>query len=411
MVTSLKGISNVRGLAALYTSTFLSGAWAMILPAIPVLSAQFAVSPGTAAQIVTAFGIGRFVGTATGGVVIDRMGSRAALVGGPFVGGVASLLAVRAPWLSMILALVFVMGVGDSWWSSGREVAGIDLARKNQRGRVLSSLYGTNNVGLAICPLFGGLLTDLWSFRAVFVAYAFAAAAAVFLAFKVPESPIPFSSNTETAGIKGWGLASQRDRLRGLRELYRQIRRDLRSTYLVLVLATFAAYSQRVTVQSMLPLYAGSYLKLSPTDVGLLFTISGIFVFGMIVPAGIIMDRVGRKWATVPSTGIPAIAFVVIPFTDSFIQLAVLVSFTGLSNGLSLGSVATSTYDVVPAHARGRLQAVRRTVAEIGGVLAPLLGGYLANTFNPGVPFLVYAPVLVLSATLLALIGRETLER
>ena len=161
----------------------------------------------------------------------------------------------------------------------------------------------------------------------------------------------------------------------------------------------------------MLPLYAGNYLKLSPTDVGLLFTISGIFVFAMIVPAGFIMDRVGRKWATVPSTGIPALAFVIIPFTDSFMQLAVLVSVTGLSNGLSLGSVATSTYDVVPAHARGRLQAVRRTIAEIGGAFTPLLGGYLANTYNPGVPFLIYAPVLVLSATLLALIGRETLER
>jgi hypothetical protein len=33
------------------------------------------------------------------------------------------------------------------------------------------------------------------------------------------------------------------------------------------------------------------------------------------------------------------------------------------------------------------------------------LGGYLANTFNPGVPFLVYAPLLVFSAALLAMVG------
>ena len=85
--------------------------------------------------------------------------------------------------------------------------------------------------------------------------------------------------------------------------------------------------------------------------------------------------------------------------------------FLGIANGLSLGSLATSTYDVVPAHARGRLQAARRTVAEIGGVAAPLFGGYLADTFNPGVPFLVYAPLLILSAVLLALVGRETLAR
>jgi hypothetical protein len=57
------------------------------------------------------------------------------------------------------------------------------------------------------------------------------------------------------------------------------------------------------------------------------------------------------------------------------------------------------------------LQAARRTVAEIGAVSAPLLGGFLADAFNPGLPFLVYSPLLVLSAVLLALIGRETLKR
>jgi MFS family permease len=50
-------------------------------------------------------------------------------------------------------------------------------------------------------------------------------------------------------------------------------------------------------------------------------------------------------------------------------------------------------------------------VAEIGGVAGPLFGGYLADSFNPGVPFLVYAPLLILSALLLAAVGRETLVR
>jgi MFS family permease len=131
----------------------------------------------------------------------------------------------------------------------------------------------------------------------------------------------------------------------------------------------------------------------------------------MILPAGFVIDKIGRKWATVPSTGIPAIAFLLIPFSNSFFELAILLIFLGISNGLSLGSLATSTYDVVPANARGRLQAARRTIAELGGVSAPLLGGFLADKFNPGVPFLAYAPLLILSAVLLALIGRETLQK
>jgi hypothetical protein len=40
-----------------------------------------------------------------------------------------------------------------------------------------------------------------------------------------------------------------------------------------------------------------------------------------------------------------------------------------------------------------------------------LFGGYLANTFNLGVPFPVYAPLVIISATLLAVVGKETLQR
>jgi hypothetical protein len=35
----------------------------------------------------------------------------------------------------------------------------------------------------------------------------------------------------------------------------------------------------------------------------------------------------------------------------------------------------------------------------------------MANAYNPGVPFLLYAPLLILSGTLLAAIGKETLRR
>ena len=200
-------------------------------------------------------------------------------------------------------------------------------------------------------------------------------------------------------------------RLRGIRNLYREIQSDLRPTYCALVFATLANQSQRVIVQSMLPLYAAYYMQLSPTQVGMLFTISGVIVFVMIVPAGFLMDRVGRKWCTVPSTGIPALVFLLIPATESFLHLAILTGIAGVAQGLSLGSLATSTYDVVPAHVRGRLQALRRTIAELGSGVAPLIGGSMANAFNPGAPFLLYAPLLVLSATLLAVFGKETLER
>jgi MFS family permease len=74
----------VRGVAGFYTTTFLSAAWSMIIPTIPVLAQYFGITAGGAAQIVTVFAIGKFIGTIIGGVVIDRMGTRITLVGGYF---------------------------------------------------------------------------------------------------------------------------------------------------------------------------------------------------------------------------------------------------------------------------------------------------------------------------------------
>ncbi len=402
-----------RGLTTLYTSALLAGMWSMIVPAVPVLARSFNVSPGNAAQVITALALGRFIGMPISGTVLDRLGTRAALTTGPVLACGAALLAGITPWFGLILALVFMIGIGESIWVIAREVAGIDLARQDQRGRILSGFHGINNLGLAFGPLLGGLLTERVGFRAVFFGYAACAAAAAFLGAAVIQAPAAEISAPppSPSSVSGWNLGALQQRWSALKELFQQIHPDLRATYVVLVLATLTSFMHRVTTQSMLPLLATAKLGLTPKEVGMLFTISGIAVFAMILPAGYVIDKVGRKWATVPSTGIPAIAFLLIPFAESFFQLAVLIAFLGVANGMSLGSLATSTFDVVPAHTRGRLQAARRTVAEIGGVSAPLLGGILADKFNPGVPFLAYAPLLILAAILLAVVGRETLQK
>lgn len=415
MATPIRPNSTARGLLILYSSTLLAGMWSMVIPAVPLLTTYFGISAGAAAQLVTALAFGRFVGMPVSGMVLDRLGTRAALISGPALAAAAALLAAIVPWFEAMLVSVAVIGIGDSLWTFGRELAGIDLARQDQRGRVLSGFHGVNNIGLALGPLAGGALAEAVGFRAVFIAYAACAAVAVPLAFTGHHSHPPQvrPPNAKAAAVKTqMGLFQRAVRwLRGLEAMFEEIEPHLRATYAALVFATLTSFVHRVTLQSMLPLYASSRLGFTPSEVGLLFSIMGLFVFSMILPAGFIIDKVGRKWATVPSTGIPALVFLFIPFSQSFFQLAVLMSLMGVANGLSLGSLATSTYDVVPRSARGRLQAARRTVAEIGAVSAPLLGGLLADAFNPGVPFLAYAPLLVLSAALLAAFGRETLRR
>src|SRR5258706_14346736 len=383
MLTTLRTNTLVRGLAALYAGTFLSGAWAIIIPTIPLLAREFGVSAGGAAQIITAFAIGKFIGTAIAGVLLDRMGTRVALVGGPLLASAASLCAVWAPWLWLLLLLALVMGAADSLWGTAREIAGIDLAHRNQRGRVISGLHGVYGIGAAVAPYLGGWLTELFTFKAAFVGYSVATAIAVLFGFLGPDSPVLPHAMKDADAPRGWSLSAWAQRIRRVAKLYREIHPELRPTYCAIVFATMVNQSQRVIVQSMLPLYAGLFLHLTPRDVGMLFSISGVIIFVMIIRAGFLMDRVGRKWCTVPSTAIPALVFLLIPLTTNFSQLAVLTGIAGLAQGLSLGSLATSTYDVVPSHVRGRLQALRRTIAEAGSSIAPLIGGLFDHVRNP----------------------------
>lgn len=392
------------GLTMLYLTTILMGVGhGMLFPVIPLIAGEFSVEGGIAAQTVTAFAAGRLVGQPLGGALIDKFGTRPAVTFGPVVIAFAVFAGVVTPWLWPLLAALFIAGAADSGWMLGREVAGVDLVKPEQRGRLMSGFMGFNSVGMGVGALAGGQLGDEVGLRLVFVIYTGIAAAVFALGLFIPNSQVPERSAAHPEAQGGNWLVR-------LKSLFLQIDPSLRTTYLALVFATMAMMLYRMSYQGVLPVYANE-IGLSPSDIGVLFSVMTAGSLVMILPAGFVVDKIGRKWATVPSTAIPGVAFLFIPMTDGFAGLAAIAVLMGFSNGLSLGSVATSTYDVVPDAARARLQAARRTFAEVGAISGPLLGGILAVGYGAGLAFLVYAPVLLIAAAALLFGARETLVK
>ena len=313
---------------------------------------------------------------------------------GPALVTVGASITAVTPYFSLLLLAQFLAGAGDSIWMIGREVSGIELMRSDQRGRVMSGFMGISSAGNALGPVAGGILTDWFDFRVVFFSYA--SMALVVLLVSAATAKKETIHRSPKPSVFQFGKINEID------PYYRR-------TYLVLVFATFCMMLYRTTLASMLPLYVGTHLGYSTTQVGTLFGVAGIFVLIMIIPAGIITDTIGRKAASVPSTALPALAFAAFPFVEGMLPLALLAALIGAANGLSLGSVATSTYDIIPESKRGHFQGLRRTIGEIGGVTGPMLGGFIANKLNPGMTFLIYSPMLFLAAGFLAFASRETL--
>lgn len=386
-----------RTLLGLYApSMILSLGQGMVVPTIPALAGTFDVSAGLAAQIVTARMLGGVIALLPVGQVLDRFGRKPILVGGPLVVAVASSLTAVAPVFPLLLLAQFLTGLGSSAWMIAREIAAVDVVRQDQRGRMMSGFHGMNSVGTAAGPVFGGVVTDLLGFRAVFWVYALMALITLAVSSRVRETAQarPRSSRS----LLNIGRLSQ-------------VEPYFRTTYVVLTINTFVAMMRGALITSLVPLYVGLQLGYSSTAVGSLFGIYGLVNVLMIAPTGVLSDKRGRKAVVVPSTFIATFVFLAFPLITGFAGLSVLIGLTGVATGLALGTMATYTYDVIPEEARARLQTLRRLFGEMGGITGPLLGGVIADAASPAAAFWAFVPLQLVAGLLITFVARESLHR
>lgn len=367
----------------------------MVVPTIPILAATFEVSAGLAAQLVTAAMLGRVSSLLPAGQVLDRYGRKPVLVGAPLLVVIGSTITALASLFPLVLVAQFLSGVGMSAWLVAREVALVDVARPDQRGRMIAGFHGMGSVGVALGPFVGGVIADAFGFRAVFWAFAVTSLATTLVSLGIPE----------TARLKG----SPRGRLLDIGRVS-EVEPRFRTTYVVIVFNTFVAMMRGALIVSLIPLYLGLQLGRSSTEVGTWFSVYGLANVLMIAPTGFLLDAWGRKAAVIPSVYLAAFVFAVLPVARGSLELLALAILTGISGGLSLGTMATWTYDVIPEHARARLQALRRVIADIGAFLGPGLGGLIADAWQPSAVFWAFAPLQLVSALLISFLAKESLH-
>ena len=104
-------------------------------------------------------------------------------------------------------------------------------------------------------------------------------------------------------------------------------------------------------------------------------------------PAGVVMDRWGRKWTIVPCLVLLSTSLALFPFTWSLASFLAVTLLAGFSNGLGSGAVMTMGADLAPSNRRGEFLGVWRLIADSGGVLAPALAGALAQALTLGAAF------------------------
>src|SRR5690606_19523272 len=129
----------------------------------------------------------------------------------------------------------------------------------------------------------------------------------------------------------------------------------------------------------LIPLYAANVLGLGLESVGLIVSLAAAADFALFYPAGIIMDRYGRKHAIVPSFLIQALSLLLLPFAGGFGSLLAVAALGGLGNGIGSGTMLTLGADLAPPGRIGEFLGVWRLIGDAGSAAGPLIVGGFAQ--------------------------------
>lgn len=169
-------------------------------------------------------------------------------------------------------------------------------------------------------------------------------------------------------------------------------------TPLVVVSACVAAVQMSWSlVVPVLPLYATEF-GLGPAQLGLVVGIFGIGRVLVNIPAGMLADRVDRRWLLLWSVLAVVLTQALTGLAPGYWSLLAARLATGIAGGVAITSGMSLLADLTTTRSRGRDMATLQAFQLTGGSLGPVVGGLLVVPFGLRVPFLVSGAAAVVVA-------------
>ncbi|MBN1678226.1 MAG: MFS transporter [Candidatus Thermoplasmatota archaeon] len=154
----------------------------------------------------------------------------------------------------------------------------------------------------------------------------------------------------------------------------------------------------------IIPKFAGENLGMSPTEIGLVYSLFAVTYALFMLPAGYWADKVGRKQLMIAGILLFAATTFALAFITDMFQFAVLRALEGVGAALVTPAAFALTVDIVPENKRGIAMGAEGTAQLVGGLGGPGLGGLLAGEVGFYYPFYVAAALAVVCAVLIAMI-------
>jgi MFS family permease len=327
-----------------------------VAPIVALSARELGASVATASLVVAMIGVGQIIGDLPAGMLAVRVGEQRAMLmaAAASVGALMLCIVATSVWL---LALgIGLLGMAASVWGLARHAYLTEVMPYGLRARALSTLGGTQRVGMFAGPFVGAAVMSGLGTDGGYWVHVTTAVMAAGLLVLLPAVPSP--SRAASRGAPSDGTLDV-------------VRRHL-PVLRTLGMGALMVGAARASRQVAIPLW-GDHIGLDAATTSVIFGISGAVDMLLFYPAGLAMDRLGRRWVAVPSMLVLGVSYTVLPLTHGAASLTAAAMLMGLGNGMGSGIIMTIGADISPAASRATFLGAWRLCADVGNGVGPLV--------------------------------------
>ena len=164
----------------------------------------------------------------------------------------------------------------------------------------------------------------------------------------------------------------------------------------VLVSGTALAHALTRTggLFNIIPIIGSFRIQLPYDQIGVALAVGSLLGLCAVYPAGMAVDRWGRKAVIVPFTFITGISFLLFAAADSFLWFAIANAFWGIASGIGGSAPAAYAADSAPPGMNASAMSMFRMLGDIGYVVGPILMGLVVDLHGPNMALYIATFIL-----------------
>ena len=368
-----------------------------MVPSLPLYAQTFGVSGAAIGLAIGVYGLARFVLAIPSGQISDKWGRKPAVAIGGFLSTVGNLLSVYATDYPEFLIARFIAGAGAGMVVTTGSVILADITTPARRGRVIAIYQGTFIFAVGIGPLPGGFLAQNFGLLAPFWFCAFASFIAGSIAlFSVKET----RHLARQKEVKGTVLPPLANQLKIL------------SNNIGFVLVSGIALSHALTrtggLFNIIPIIGSFRIQLAYDEIGIALAVGSLLGLLAVYPAGIAVDRWGRKAIIVPFTFLTGTSFLLFAIADTFFWFAFANALWGIASGIGGSAPAAYAADSAPPGMNASAMSLFRMLGDIGYVVGPILLGFIVDIHGTDAALYLAVSILFIIGALFARFAPES---